>query len=128
MRISLALALALVSSISSGQTTPPKEPGSAALLGTWKVDLRPMPKDAPYFQEFVVTKVNQNNTFEGTFYGAPVSQARINSAWGAVRIAFVTSDQSGPYNHSAVLKGGALEGLTNSTGRDFLSYWSAVKQ
>jgi hypothetical protein len=41
--------------------------------------------------------------------------------------AFVTADGSGPYNHSAVLWDGRLEGLTNSTGRDFLSYWSAVK-
>ena len=67
------------------------------------------------------------NSFEGTFYRAPVTQARINTDRGAVRIAFVTADGSGPYNHSAVLRDGRLEGLTNSTGRDFLSYWSAVK-
>jgi hypothetical protein len=28
-------------------------------------------------------------TFAGTFYGTPVTQARINTDWGAVRIAFV---------------------------------------
>ena len=74
----------------------------------------------------MVTAVS-GGSFEGRFYGAPIEQARINVDWGAVRIAFVTSDQSGPYNHSATLTGGRLEGLSNSTGRNFLSYWSAVK-
>jgi len=74
-----------------------------------------------------VTSV-EGDTFSGTFYDAPVSQARLNTNWGKLRIAFVTSDSSGPYNHSAILDGNRLEGLSNSTGRDFLSYWSAVKQ
>ena len=124
----IALALALIASVAVAQTPATSAINTSPLVGTWKVDLRPAPNATPYFQELVVTKVNPNNTFEGTFYGAPVSQARINSGWGAIRIAFVTSDQSGPYNHSAVLQSGTLEGLTNSTGRDFLSYWSAVKQ
>ncbi len=98
-----------------------------ALVGTWKVDLRSKPGDPEYFQQFVVSSV-QGKTFTGTFYGTPVEQARINADWGAVRIGFVTSDQSGPYNHSATLISGRLEGLTNSTGRNFLSYWSAAKQ
>lgn len=97
-----------------------------ALLGTWQVDLRPRPGDPGYFQPLVVSSV-QGQTFTGTFYGAPIEQARINTDWGAVRIAFVTADASGPYHHSAVLVGGRLEGLTNSTGRDFLSYWRAAK-
>ncbi len=126
-----ALALSVLLSAASGgaQTPAPAAPSASVLVGTWKVDLRPTPSAAPYFQELVVTKVNaSNNTFEGSFYGAPVTQARIDVTWGAVRIAFVTADGSGPYNHSAVLHGGRLEGLTNSTGRAFLSYWSAVKQ
>jgi len=69
----------------------------------------------------------EGKRFEGTFYGSPISQGRINADWGTIRIAFVTEDGSGPYNHSAVLAEGRLEGLTNSTGRDFLSYWSATK-
>lgn len=97
------------------------------LLGTWKVDLRPTPDSVPYYKEFVVTSV-EGNTFSGTFYDAPVSQARLNTDWGTLRIAFVTSDSSGVYNHSAILHGSALEGLSNSTGRDFLSYWAATKQ
>lgn len=130
MRVALALSLftSLFASISAAQAPAHAMPGASVLVGTWKVDLRPTPDAAPYFQEFVVSKVNPNNTFEGMFYGAPVSQAHINATWGAVRIAFVTSDQSGAYHHSAVLQGRTLEGLTNATGRDFLAYWSAVKQ
>jgi hypothetical protein len=127
MRIALAVALAVISFVAAGQAPAVSAESASALLGNWKVDLGPTPSAAPYFQEFVVTKVNPNNTFEGTFYGAPISQARINTVWGTIRIAFVTTDQSGPYNHSAVLQGRTLEGLTNSTGRDFLSYWSAAK-
>ncbi len=97
------------------------------LLGTWKVDLRPTPNAEPYFKEFVVTTV-QDGSFDGTFYGAPVMEGRINTDWGKLRIAFVTADGSGPYYHSAVLEGERLEGLSNSTGRGFLAYWSAVKQ
>ena len=110
------------------QSPPAPEPVSAdTLLGTWTVDLRPTPESAPYYKEFVVTAV-QGNSFAGVFYDTEVSQARINLDWGRLRIAFVTADGSGSYNHSAVLEDGKLEGLSNSTGRDFLSYWSAVKQ
>ena len=97
------------------------------LLGTWKVDLRPTPDAEPYYQEFVVTAV-QDGSFSGTFYGAPISQGRVNKDWGKLRIAFVTTDGSGPYYHSATLEDEGLEGLSNSTGRGFLAYWSAVKQ
>lgn len=96
------------------------------LLGRWQVDLRALPGDAPYYQELVITAV-KGQTFSGRFYGAEVTQARINADWGAVRIAFVTADGSGAYHHAAVLRSGRLEGLTNATGRGFLSYWSAVK-
>ena len=99
---------------------------ATVLVGVWKVDLRPTPDAPAYLQEFVVSSV-RGKTFTGTFYGAPVEQARINTDWGAVRIAFVTSDGSGPYNHSATLVGSRLEGLTNSTGRDFLSFWTATR-
>jgi len=126
MRIALS---PLILSLIAGCAATPLDLGPAAaqqLLGSWKVDLRAKPGDPAYFQQFVVSSI-QGKTFSGTFYGAPVEQARINIDWGAVRIAFVTSDPSGPYNHSATLVGGRLEGLTNSTGRDFLSYWSATR-
>lgn len=98
----------------------------AALLGTWSVDLRPTPDAEPYFQELVISKADAR-TFAGTFYGAPVTQARVNADWGTLRIAFVTSDGSGEYHHSAVLERGALLGMSNSTGRDFLARWRAEK-
>ena len=101
-------------------------PAAADLVGTWWVDLRPTPEADAYLQPFVVTSV-EDGRFDGTFYGAPVSEARINTEWGTVRIAFVTADGSGAYHHSAVLDGDRLVGLSNSTGRDFLAYWSAVK-
>jgi hypothetical protein len=105
-----------------------REPvASAVLLGTWQVDLRPTPDSEPYYKDFVVTSV-QENSFQGTFYDSTISQARINKDWGKLRIAFTTTDSSGVYNHSAVLEGDKLEGLSNSIGRNFLSYWSAVKQ
>lgn len=123
----LMVCLAAAALIACSTVQPPSKPQPLELLGTWKVDLRPTPDAAPYFQEFVVTQV-EGKAFNGTFYGSPISQGRLNTAWGTVRIAFVTADGSGPYNHSAVLSGGRLEGLTNSTARDFLSYWSASKQ
>ncbi len=98
-----------------------------ALLGTWKVDLRPTPDAEPYYQEFIVSSV-QDDSFSGVFYGTAITEGRINTDWGKLRIAFVTVDGSGSYHHSAVLEGVRLEGLTNSTGRGFLAYWSAVKQ
>lgn len=123
--LSLPAAFAAETSSSSAPVAA-VAPAASSLVGTWKVDLRPTPDAPAYFQEFVVTAVD-GKTFTGTFYGAPISQGRINTDWGTVRIAFVTADGSGPYNHSAVLKDGRLEGLTNSTGRDFLAYWSAEK-
>ncbi|MEM7358256.1 MAG: hypothetical protein AAF431_04130 [Pseudomonadota bacterium] len=101
-------------------------PDAEQLIGQWKVDLRPTPDAEAYFQEFSVSSVN-GNTFSGTFYGTPITQARINTDWHTIRVAFVTEDQSGQYHHSAVMNGDKLEGLSNSTGRDFLSYWSATK-
>jgi hypothetical protein len=125
LRASNVLAVALLVGCATSAT--PVAPSSAVLVGTWKVDLRLSPTTEAYYQEFVVASV-EGKTFTGTFYGTPVTQARINTDWGAVRIAFVTSDGSGQYNHSAVLIGHKLEGLSNSTGRNFLSYWSAIKQ
>jgi len=123
--LTLTLLLLVVGCTSSSPLLGPQD--ASQLIGTWEVDLRPKPGADPYFQELVVTGVS-DKTFSGTFYGTPVTQARINTDWYTVRIAFVTADGSGPYNHSAVLTDGTLEGLSNSTGRDFLSYWSARKK
>lgn len=107
--------------------SPPKLMAEEILPGTWEVDLRPTPSAEPYYQELVVTSV-EGKAFSGTFYGSTISQARINTDWGKLRIAFTTVDGSGAYNHSATLEGKKLEGLSNATGRNFLSYWSAVKK
>lgn len=96
------------------------------LIGTWRVDLRLTPDAEPYYQQFIISAVT-GSSFAGRFYNTEISQARINTDWGKLRIAFVTADGSGDYYHSAVLEGGRLEGLTNSTGRDFLAYWTAVR-
>ena len=125
MKILSGLFLGLTLAAGAFAAEPVADPKT--LVGTWQVDLRPTPDAEPYLQELVITAV-AGNTFTGTFYGTPVEQARINSIWGKLRIAFVTRDGSGPYNHSAVLEGARLEGLTNSTGRDSRAYWSAEKK
>jgi hypothetical protein len=118
-----AAALASTSTRAAGSTVAKPED----LVGTWEVDLWPNPAAQPYLQSLIVKAVS-GITFDGTFYGAEISDGRINVDWGAVRIAFVTADASGPYNHSAVFRDGRLEGLTNSLGRKFLAYWSATKK
>ena len=120
----------LLCSLLGACSTPLAKPAAvdaAGLVGTWVVDLRPVPDAPPYLQELVIESV-EGQSFTGRFYGAPVSEARINTDWGTLRIAFVTEDGSGPYHHSAVLQGSVLEGLANSTGRDFLRYWSATRR
>ena len=37
------------------------------LLGTWRLDLRPMPVSEPHYKEFVVTSA-QGKTFAGTLH------------------------------------------------------------
>jgi hypothetical protein len=107
---------------------PAPEPADASrLVGTWKVDLRPTPSSPPYYQAFVVRSVD-GKTFTGTFYGAEIRSGRINTDWNHVAFAFVTEDGSGAYHHSGRLIEGRLEGMTNSTGRDFLAVWTAARE
>ncbi|NRA58068.1 MAG: hypothetical protein HRU13_08165 [Phycisphaerales bacterium] len=96
------------------------------LVGRWQVDLRPTPGSEPLYQEFVVDSV-EGKTFTGTFYGSPISEARLNTDWGAVHFSFISMDGSGAYLHAGVLRDGRLEGTSNSTGRDFLSVWSGER-
>lgn len=121
------LLVTLCTLVGSCATPPPATIDPIVLVGTWKVDLRPKPGAPDYDKAFVVTSVNGND-FEGTFYDTPITEGHVNVTWGKVRIAFETGDRSGPYHHSAVLNGATLEGLTNSSGRGFLAYWSAVKE
>ena len=122
---------------SAAWASDPREPSAAsaaALLGVWRVDLRPSPQSPPSVQPFSVTEVSADaggdggrGTFQGTFYGTPIQQGRWNAEWGAVRVSFISADGSGPYFHTAVLQGSRLEGMTHSTGRNFLMVWSATK-
>jgi hypothetical protein len=121
----LCLALLAASCSTTGQNPANVDP--SGLIGRWKVDLRPTPTAPEYFQEFVISEVS-GKTFIGAFYGTPITQGRINADWGAVYFAFETADNSGPYHHSGVLRGNRMEGLTNSAGRNFLSYWTATRQ
>jgi hypothetical protein len=125
MGLSLAascLVVAAVAGVAAGTDPDPSD-----LVGVWEVDLRPTPDAEPYLQEFIVTSVEQDS-FRGTFYGTRIEEGRLNGDWGALRFAFVTTDGSGPYNHAGVLRNGRLEGTTHSLGRDFLSYWTAVRK
>ena len=99
-------------------------PDPNALVGTWRVDLRPTPDAEPYYQEFVVSSVD-GDTFAGSFYGTAIEHGRVNTDWGAVHFAFVTADGSGAYNSTGVLADGILRGSTHSLGRGFLAVWTA---
>lgn len=104
----------------------PSDPDATDLLGSWLVDLRPTPDADPYFQTFTVTSVLGGH-LQGTFYGSPIESGRINTDWGHVAFAFVTSDGSGPYHHAGRIVDGRLEGSTFSPGRDFLLPWRAER-
>lgn len=89
------------------------------------MDLRPTPDAPAYTQPFEVAAVNDDGTFEATFYGAPVEVARYNADWDVLHIAFVTRDGSTRYLHAARLEGGRLHGTTHAVERGFLSVWTA---
>ncbi|TFG44637.1 MAG: hypothetical protein E4H41_07240 [Gemmatimonadales bacterium] len=120
---------ALAAVLSAGCSGAPRQelaPDAEALVGVWRVDLRPTPDAEPYYQEFIVEGV-EGDTIRGTFYGTPIEHGRINTDWGQVRFAFTTADGSGPYNTSGVLSGTRVQGTTHSLGRRFLAVWSAER-
>ncbi len=124
MRTLLVLALCLGTSAASAE--PEGKPSPQALVGTWKVDLRPLPDADPYYQEFVVSEAS-DDTLAGSFYGTPISNGGLNNDWGELRFAFVTGDGTGAYNTTGVVRGNRIEGTTHSVGRNFLSVWSAQR-
>lgn len=126
MRTISAIVLALVHCGCASTQGPASTPTVADLVGTWKVDLRPTPDAAPYYQEFVVEKVD-GTAFFGSFYGTPIENALANTDWAQVHFAFTTSDGSGAYNTSGVLVGSQLKGTTHSIGRGFLNVWTAER-
>jgi hypothetical protein len=107
--------------------TTSSAPNPSALIGQWKVDLRPKPSSTEYFQTFIVSKI-EGNKISGSFYGTPFENGHINADWDTVYFAFTTQDLSGPYQHSGKLGANGLEGLSHSPGRDFLARWTARKE
>ena len=106
----------------------PAKADASRLVGTWRVDLRSKPGDAPYYQQFVVKSV-VDNTPVGTFYDSEIRDARLNLDWGTVHFAFTTADahERGTYNTTGRLVGDRIEGTTHSLGRHFLAVWTAVR-
>jgi|GEM_PF-718646 len=97
------------------------------LVGTWKVDLRPTPDAAPYYQYLKITKIKDGRV-EGTFYNSPIQYGNINDDWGKVVIAFITQDGGDTtYNTTIEVDGYTMTGTTHSVGRDFLAVWTGEK-
>lgn len=96
----------------------------AQLIGEWRVDLRPAPDAPDYYQRFTLAAVDPA---AGTFYGTAIENFTTNDNWGALHIAFTTSDGSGIYAHKATLEDGALVGFSHSVGRGQLWRWTAER-
>ncbi len=125
--VGISLAICGVFAGASPSEDPPARPDPQALLGTWKVDLRPKPGEPDYFKEFVVKEVT-GKTFKGTFYDTEFENGHINADWDTVYFAFTTGDKSGLYAHSGAIRNGRLEGLSHAVGREFLSVWKAERK
>lgn len=102
-------------------------PTLAALAGTWVVDLRPTPDAPAYTQELVLALEKGGGSLTGSFYGSPLAEVRVNTAFGSPHVAFTTADGAGTYATVARLVGDELRGTTHSLGRDFLSVWTATR-
>ncbi len=97
------------------------------LEGLWEIDLRPTPDAPSYTQVFEVTKISENS-FEGTFYGSPLEEARINRNWDRLYFAFTTRDSSHAYYHSGYLENGKLYGVSYCPGREFVQPWTGIRK
>ncbi|MEO0557689.1 MAG: S41 family peptidase [Bacteroidota bacterium] len=119
-------ALAVLAGEAVDATPAPTPSQTDALLGTWMVDLRPTPESETYTQPFIL-RASDDAPFSGSFYNSPIQSAVVNDDWGDLRVAFTTSDGSGVYHHTAVLRDGRLHGTTHSIGRGFLAVWTAAR-
>jgi putative oxidoreductase len=106
------------------QATGAPNPSIDALIGTWRVDLRPTLESPPSYVEMVIESIDENNELTGTFYnGSPIRFARVTNTFGVVRFAFTTEDGSGPYHTSGEIINGQLTGVTHALGRGFVTPW-----
>jgi hypothetical protein len=139
MKTAIALTLILFCSACAHHAPPatPKpipapwnaEAAMKSIVGTWVVDLRGSPADAPYTQPFVVTAIDETGrSISGRFYGSDISWSRLNTAWGKVVITFITSDGQGEYTHTAVLEGETLVGTSSAKHRNLLVPWTARRE
>lgn len=96
------------------------------VAGNWTVDLRLSAEDAPYSKPMVLT-VAPDGSLSGEFYESIIEAGRFNDKAGRQCVAFRTSDNSGPYQHSACLEGKNIKGISWSTGRNFLLQWTATR-
>ena len=97
------------------------------LIGNWKIDLRPTPDAEAYFQNFVVSSIDENS-FTGTFYGSEIKDSLINDYWPKIYFAFSTSDQSNEYYHSGYIENGKVYGITYCPDREFTAPWTGEKE
>ncbi|UCE93669.1 MAG: hypothetical protein JSV73_12870 [Flavobacteriaceae bacterium] len=97
------------------------------LIGNWKIDLRPTPDAEAYFQNFVVSSIDENS-FTGTFYGSEIEESLINDYWPKVYFAFSTADQSNEYYHSGYIENGKVYGITYCPDREFTAPWTGEKE
>ncbi|WKK67112.1 hypothetical protein [Lutimonas zeaxanthinifaciens] len=97
------------------------------LIGNWKIDLRPTPDAEAYFQNFVVSSIDENS-FTGTFYGSEIEESLINDYWPKIYFAFSTADQSNEYYHSGYIENGKVYGITYCPDREFTAPWTGEKE
>ena len=124
-RISL-FSLLVLTILGSGFIGLSQEISPKDLIGNWQVDLRPSPGSDPYYTDLNITEV-KDNTFKGSYYGSPIKHGNINTSWGKLHFAFVTSDGSTTYHSTGQLIDGKLVGTTHALERDFLSVWTGEK-
>jgi len=99
------------------------------LIGRWDVSLFYDPDSPPAPTELVISDIHEDGTIEGTFYQSPFSSGRATKRGDVVIISVITSDGSGDYTTSGRLYPDArFEGQTLSTGRGFLTPWTAVRK
>jgi hypothetical protein len=110
----------LAAAATSAAAPPP------AIAGNWIVDLRLSDKDAPYSKPMMLTPA-PDGSLSGEFYESNIEAGRFNDRKGHQCVAFRTSDNSGPYQHSACLEGKIVKGISWSTGRNFLLQWTATR-
>jgi len=124
-KLIFTLSIILLSTALIAQESNTVTSKSVQILGTWKIDLRPTPEADAYFQEFVVTKIN-DNVLEGSFYGSPISNGLVNFNWNLIYFAFSTSDASSDYYHSGYIADGKVHGISYCPNRNFTAPWTGT--